>query len=441
MIHAILAGPPDLEKYFLDGLMTYHELHSMAAGIASTQTNVTEFSLCVASEDKGIIAAALLSALAGGPVVVLPPSLSPGAIAETCHVSGATKILCDNGVRVPDGIEPLSHDYMPHSGIPAIAGLAVLDSPVVKLFTGGSTGKPKIWSKNAWNLLAEARNIIDFFAINDHDRILSTVPPYHIYGLLFSVLVPLMSSASALDGTYVFQGDILSAAINNGATILVSVPMHYRIMTEVSSLRNVIRLAFSSAGMLDEKDSLRFYEQTGTGVNEVFGSTETGGIAHRNRGAGETLFSPFPIVDCRIDDDIVTIRSPFLSAELSKDSEGYYRTGDRARAKDGCFELLGRADGIVKVGGKRVDINEVREKLIGLKGIRDVFVTTVEKKGTRGNDIVAIVEADIDERGIRSAAAEMLEPWAVPRRILRVQKIPVTHTGKIDREEIQRILK
>ncbi|MGV8056908.1 MAG: AMP-binding protein [Smithellaceae bacterium] len=64
------------------------------------------------------------------------------------------------------------------------------DEPFLSLFTGGSTGKPKVWSKSPRNLLSEAFYLKEKFAISEKDLFVSTVPPYHIYGLFFPFWFP-----------------------------------------------------------------------------------------------------------------------------------------------------------------------------------------------------------------------------------------------------------
>ena len=59
------------------------------------------------------------------------------------------------------------------------------DKPFLRLFTGGSTGKPKVWSKSPLNLFAEAFYLQEKFALSDKDLFVATVPPYLFMGSFF----------------------------------------------------------------------------------------------------------------------------------------------------------------------------------------------------------------------------------------------------------------
>ena len=126
---------------------------------------------------------------------------------------------------------------------------------------------------------------------------------------------------------------------------------------------------------------------------KCYGSTETGGIASRVRADGQTDYRPFAGIDVKIEAERLKVRSAYLSPELALDEEGYFMVGDRARATVGNrFELLGRADGIVKVGGRRVDLEAVRQSLEQQPGITDALAISLPVGRGRENQVVAVVE-------------------------------------------------
>jgi acyl-coenzyme A synthetase/AMP-(fatty) acid ligase len=259
--------------------------------------------------------------------------------------------------------------------------------------------------------------------------------PYHIYGLLFAVLVPLVAAAGLAPDASPFPHDIRDALERHQATIFAGVPMHYRVLRSVALSTGSLRLALSSAGRLDPADGADFFRQTGIGVTEIYGSTETGGVATRNRAKGETALTPLASVDTRIGGERLYVRSPYLSPNLAKDENGYFVTGDRVRKAAGAgFMLLGRADGIVKVGGKRVDLEGVQTCLQNLPGIADAIVLAIPVGRGRENEIVAVVEGRLDLAEIRRFLADKVESYALPRRILNVDKIPISAAGKYDRQ-------
>jgi acyl-coenzyme A synthetase/AMP-(fatty) acid ligase len=196
-------------------------------------------------------------------------------------------------------------------------------------------------------------------------------------------------------------------------------------------------MAFSSAGPLDPEDALAFYRQTGVGPEEIYGSTETGGVACRSSATGRNLLEPFECLKWKISHDRLCVKSPFISPDIPVDEHGFFMTGDRAALiADGRFTILGRADGVMKVGGKRVDLNDVQDKIKKIPKIRDIFLFSMRGRKGRDADIAAVIETDLDEIEVRQILSRVLEQYAQPRRIRIVDKMPSTSTGKYDREAI-----
>ncbi len=116
-------------------------------------------------------------------------------------------------------------------------------------------------------------------------------------------------------------------------------------------------------------------------------------------------------------------------------------TADRvAEAEGHRFKFLGRADHIVKIAGKRVDLEEVREKIRRIPGVNDAYVTTAPLNGARQAEIAALVASDLSARKLCAAIRSMDDPYGRPRRIRIVKAIPVLSNGKIDRQRIDQLL-
>src|SRR5207302_4127752 len=99
---------------------------------------------------------------------------------------------------------------------------------LVTVYTSGSTGPYQPCPKTAAQLLGEAALQAVTFGLQPSDRFLATVPAHHIYGLLFSVLVPLTAGAAFVRTTPLHGEAVVAEARANGATVLVSVPAHLR---------------------------------------------------------------------------------------------------------------------------------------------------------------------------------------------------------------------
>jgi len=441
-IKNLLQGPKFPDREFIRSGATFGEVYAMAAGLraACSRPEYQGASVCLATDNKAITAAALLAALAGGPPLLLPYSFSAQALARLQQLSGFTMAISDVAREFPAGTTVIR----PQQGNPAELAAAApvpTGAELLKIFTGGTTGAPQVWSKTGKNIFGEGFFLARHFKITEKDCIAATVPPYHIYGLLFSVLLPLVSSATVIADTPSFPGEIVDVMREHGATVLAGIPVHYRALRGRSFTGSPLRLAFSSAGMLDAEDNEAFYLQNKMGIVEVYGSTETGGIATRNRFLGERYFTPFPIVSWKIKDDRICVQSPFLSPDLPREDDGFFTGGDRVRAcGTNGFTLLGRIDGVSKVGGKRVDLEEVRAIIKKEPGVRDCVVMALTAPGGRECRLAALIQGTaVNIDLIKNRLADSLEPYALPRLIRTVKRIPMKENGKYDRDAIARL--
>lgn len=429
----------DLQREFIHSGCSREDLFHLTGEIKGAFSGSPGRKACVCSDKKEIIMAAILASLAGGPELVIPHALSAPVIEEIMK-SQDCLLVAGAAEETPFPRETVFLTGASRSDILPALSLDP-DRTMLSLFTGGSTGKPKKWQKTARNLFGEAAFLVDSFGISDGDLILSTVPPRHIYGLLFSVLVPYIAGARVISEMATFPNEIAAAVDRHSATVLVSVPIHYRVLKAAEFRMPSLKAAFSSAGALAGEDADYFYSRTGIAVNEIYGSTETGGVATRRLSLGEQAWKPFDNVRCRIEKSILKVKSDFISPDLPRDRDGFFKTADRVRREGAGFVLLGRADDIVKVAGKRVDLAEIQQVIKKIPGVTDARIFAFRSKNARQNEIAAIVAGGIEEAGLRAGISRVLEPHCVPRLIKIVRKLPTLPTGKLDREYLEKILR
>ena len=418
---------------------SYGDVFALAAGLKKTLSHWSgEKNLCLCTTNKAVVAASILASLAGACKLILPYSFSAHAMKEMRDATGFNFSIADQPEEMPDGVEVITPVPSTTKDI-RLETIIDPDDHFLRLFTGGSTGKPKVWSKSPRNLFTEAFYISEKFALSDKDIFVATVPPYHIYGLLFSILVPFVSHARILPDIYTFPQEIISTINKNKASVLVSVPIHYRVLKVDNLSVPSLRYAFSSAGVLDRSDGLHFLDKTGIGITEIYGSTETGGIASRCVSDNTDRWRAFGIVSWRLKESRLCVKSDFTSPEMERDFEGFCLTGDEAReAGNDSFVLMGRADGVVKVAGKRVDLLDVQSKIKTLPTVNDAFVLALPSDTGRESDIAAVVACDLTETHLKKLMMNIMEPYAVPRRVKIVSSIIRTATGKIDRRRMEK---
>ncbi|MDF1790476.1 MAG: AMP-binding protein [Thalassobaculaceae bacterium] len=397
----------------------------------------------LASDDPYAVAVGLLAVAFSRQSVVLPGNLKSGHIeALSQDVTG----VLSHGVDLPAGLNarPILDRDTPDPPTPM--PLTAFDSTAVEivLYTSGTTGQPVAVAKSLRCFELEVATLERTFGGEADTRILSTVPPYHMYGLLFWVLWPLLVRRPLLTEVIRFPGELVDAAKAAGAAIVISSPAFLRRSVSALDLRAIdacLRGIYSSGGPLDPAVAAAYNARLSHPVVEVYGSTETGGVAHRSvysraEPPGWTLFA-----DVEIDIDPVegtlSVSSPLLPTDEP------FVMGDRACLRpDGTFDLLGRRDRVMKIEERRVSLTEVESRLAGLEEIATARVVAVESTNLRTELAAVVVPSpqgwrDIVTSGkqmmtarMRAALGAHLEDVGIPRKWRFVRAMPESSHGK-----------
>jgi acyl-coenzyme A synthetase/AMP-(fatty) acid ligase len=403
------------------------DVESVAATLGDASGEVV-----VACGDRYVGAVALLAAWRAGRVAALPPNGRPETIDALAEARGISLILHDgggSGARARD-VRPLLGRGGAGGDLPSLPA----GKTIACVYTSGSTGASVACPKTAGQLLGEAAMLARTFDVGPGARVLATVPSLHIYGLLFGTLMPLMGGGALVRATPLHAETIAAAVRAFEADVLCGVPAHLRGLAELppGALAPVRRL-FSSAAPLEAETASRLAGVLGFGPTEILGSTETGGIAWRDGTVG-SAWRPLPGVEVSTDaDGAMLVRSPFVQA-----AGDAYRGADAIRAlPDGRFELVGRADGILKIGGTRVSVAEIERRLRGAPGVTDAAVVAVDVGGARGHELwAAVAPATLDAGALRAELRRHVDAVAVPRRFRAVASLPREDSGKLTRERL-----
>jgi 3-hydroxymyristoyl/3-hydroxydecanoyl-(acyl carrier protein) dehydratase/phenylacetate-coenzyme A ligase PaaK-like adenylate-forming protein len=382
----------------------------------------------LAIEDAYWFAVALIGNLAAGRDIIIPGAMQAGAMKELTQ--GGAEVLRDP----PPGDDP---DWL-HRGTfnSVIPGLRSRQ-PVITFTTSGSTGMPKRIVKSLTQLETEAKALEETWGGKiGGSAVFSMVSHRHIYGCLFQVIWPVMAGRQFGRQRFSTWDGLLNAI--DGAVTVIGSPAHLsRIQEELPEFddKKIIGI-FSSGGPLDFASARRVADRFGETPMEVYGSTETGGIAHRQQFQKDTPWTPFAAIDCRITTRrTLEIRSPYL------ENRSWYETDDIVRIDDlGHFHLEGRVDRIVKLEGKRISLPEIEQRLGELDDVQAAAAVVLE----RGRKIVgAAVEltpegrerrcrhGDLNfSRDLRGRLSSFVEPVGLPRQWRFVETIPVNSQGK-----------
>ena len=252
---------------------------------------------------------------------------------------------------------------------PAIDG----ETTRIFLFTSGSTGKPKAVPQRMKEFEEDNAFIISKWGREFTERkLITTVSQHHIYGFLFGISLPFTLGCPFRRNRVEFPEEF--EKLTDVSYILIATPAFLKRTVEVEdnlAMKNV--WIFTSGGAVTPELAVQTEKVFGFCPLEVYGSTETSGIAYRQQNKDQLVWTPFDNAKIWLGDDgCIRIISPYI-----KNPEGF-ATADLAEIfEDGRFLLKGRSDSIVKIEEKRISMTEVENRLIETGLVADVKVVAL----------------------------------------------------------------
>ncbi|HBB79387.1 AMP-binding protein [Stutzerimonas xanthomarina] len=404
----------------------------LAGGLRSR--NITRLALHL--EDAGELAIALLGAWRAGVTVLLPADLQP-----------ATR------QRLADQADLWLTDQAGDSALAELLGEALPAAPLdldqcrLLLCTSGSSGEPKLIEKRLRQLANEVEVLeAQWGAELGQACIIGSVAAQHIYGLLFRVLWPLCAGRPLLRKALPFPEDIQLASREQADFCLVASPALLKRMGDNLDWPALsrVRRVFSSGGPLPAEAAQQLQQRLDQAPTEIYGSSETGGIAWRQGGS---------------------LWQPFVGVELSQDEQGALRiaspclppghveqTADAARIQaDGRFELLGRLDRIVKLEEKRISLPMLESALSEHPFVSEARLSVIEDNRAFLAALVALSDAGLHAlrnqgrraltQALRKHLAQYCEALALPRRWRLVRQMPCNAQGKLPQAQLEALLR
>jgi long-chain acyl-CoA synthetase len=234
--------------------------------------------------------------------------------------------------------------------------------------SSGTTGKPKLFRhRNDW-LLQE----VDHWATQLQQlgvrRVVACVPPQHIYGYLWTILLPVVANipVTFLRGMAITQPELGSR------DAVIATPRLF----EQWAMRGVTLLGahgVCSTGRLQTQTAGQICAATGlSDLWEIYGSSETAGLAMRSRGAAHYTWLPY----LSLETSTVANAPVHAKRHLPDGTHALLTVPDTIYATDDVrtFSVGDRHDEIVKVFGKRIDLEALRNGLRSVTGIADANV-------------------------------------------------------------------
>jgi acyl-coenzyme A synthetase/AMP-(fatty) acid ligase len=319
---------------------------------------------------------------------------------------------------------------------------------LIKL-TSGTTDAPRAVLFTAAQLEADCDQVCETMGIGPNDVNYGIVAFSHSYGfsnLITPLLcrgIPLVAAADALPRA------VLAGVASTQATVLPAVPAIFQALAGVEGAMPSLRLCISAGAPLSPSTAQAFRERFGKKVHTFYGASECGGICYdaTEDDAEEPGLVGQPLRGVhleRLEGGEVRVRSAAVGLGYFPPEQGNefadksFCPADLLEETPAGWRITGRSTDVINVGGKKVSPVEVEHVLLTHPAVREVAVFGANANGrTQSVCACVVLIQEITDAALRSHCAERLAPWQVPRTIIRIDRIPLTARGKINRSELR----
>lgn len=372
--------------------------------------------------------------------------------------------------QLPEALNGKVHAFMDllftASSLNTPVSLDENDNAVI-LYTSGTTGKPKGAMLTHRNLYSNARDSGDYLGMTPNDRVIATLPVFHVFALTVVVNAPLIQGATIVLVPRFSPGEVFEAIKSSKATVFAGVPTMYNFMHQYPEVKpedmSTIRLAISGGSAMPVALLHAFEDHFSVRISEGYGLSEASPVTcfnplDRERKPG-SIGTSINNVENKVVNELGEEVAPGEVGELIVKGpnvmKGYYKmpeetnaairdgwlyTGDLARTdEDGYFYIVDRKKDLVIVGGYNVYPREVEEVLFAHPGVSEAAVVGLPDPDF-GEQVVAYVvlkdpihtTADLEKH-----CREHLAKYKVPKSFEILDDLPKNTTGKILRRSLK----
>ncbi|HEU5297455.1 MAG TPA: AMP-binding protein [Burkholderiaceae bacterium] len=391
--------------------------------------------------DRYLFTLGFIAALLRGQTSLMPPNAMPHTLRQLGEGGPAPYALIDDPNQDTGGL-PSIVVTRPAGVAAGNAALAVDRSQwAACLLTSGSTGAPqpqhKRWDALQRSIDAEARSLcalLQWPTIGGLN-IVATVPPQHSYGFESSVLLALLGGAAFDAGRPFYPADIADTLARlPRPRALVTTPVHLKALLLSGASLPPVDLVLSATAPLSPQLALQTEAQLQGRLVEIYGCTEAGQVAARRTTATDVW---------------TTLDGLRIEREAADDGDRFSVSGghvlaptplaDQLELIDAThFRLLGRANDLIHVAGKRSSLAHLNFHLNRIDGVDDGVFWLPDDVADGVVRLVAFVVAPtLSARQIIAALRPRVESAFLPRRVIHVTSLPRQATGKITAQALR----
>jgi acyl-CoA synthetase (AMP-forming)/AMP-acid ligase II len=452
----------------------------------------------------------------GAVIIPLPPRVRRMRLGEVLHDAGPAVLVTSRPIEDGglDRVTSLRHVILASQGNDRSLCLADLmdagettprpsadispEDLLALLYTSGTTGKPKgamhshrslimpvaatmklreLWIRRpSLKTLGQTAKVLARYrerllrAIGRPQTLLSTVGWHTITGLMAMLQMLLMGDRLVIMPRF-HPREALRLIEQEGVTVLVAVPMAYKVMLGLDGFEGYdtssLLICGTGAAPCPPELAREIQRRFGCALHIGFGATETGGgiaatsIADSDEQQAETVGQPMPGVEIKIVDEqrrelppgqvgelacrsegvmLGYYRAPEMSAAVI-DEEGWYYTGDLAvMDAQGYLRIVGRKRDVIIRGGQNIYPGEIEAYLASHPKIREAAVLGVASR-IGGESVWAFVlladEVEMTAQEVVDYCRKELEAYKIPGCVRFVADLPRTETGKPRKFELR----
>jgi amino acid adenylation domain-containing protein len=481
--------PDSVAVIYQSERLTYRQLNNRANQLAHRlqQSGVgPDVLVAVCAERSVELVVALLSALkAGGAYVPLDPEYPKDRLETILQDANPPVILTQTNLldRLPAGARGvfcLDRDW-PSLELESVENLPTIcggKSLAYAIYTSGSTGKPKGVPNVHEGIVNRLLWMQNMYKLTGSDRVLQKTP-FSFDVSVWEFIWPLLTGATlvmARPGGHRDPAYLVNLIAEQRVTTLHFVPSMLSIFLESADLERCrsVRLVFASGEALPFELQQRFFERMGSELHNLYGPTEAAvdvtywacrpnsqlsivpigrPIANTQIYILDANLQPVPIgVPGELHIGGVGLargylNRPDLTAEKfipdpfsEMPGARLYKTGDLARfLSDGNIEYLGRLDYQVKLRGFRIELGEIEAVLVECAGVLQAVVVVREDHPGDKRLIAYLIAApgkELDLENLRGDVKDKLPDYMVPSRLVLMERLPMTTSGKVDRKAL-----
>ena len=336
------------------------------------------------------------------------------------------------------------------------------------IYTSGSTGIPKGVMLTHSNIVANVTSICEYLKLTESDIQMVVLPFFYVMGKSLLNTIITAGGTLVINNKFAFPATVISQMIEEKVTLFSGVPSTYAYLLHRSPLKKTrdqlkhLRMVTQAGGHMARsvKTTLRETLPDHTEICIMYGATEASArltwldpdffdnkidsIGRAIPGATVKILNEQGIeVPQGTKGEIVASgpnimqgywRDPAATAK-ALDKNGYH-TGDLGwKDNEGFIFLEGRKDNLLKVGGHRINPQEVEDALLATQLAVETAVVGISDDllGKRLAALVVPVNGDISPEEIKETCSTILPKYKLPGEIRLVRSLPKNSSGKVDR--------